>query len=68
MRDVKSGTFKTMIVNLLKNTRNNYGFGVTWNLEVTVEGVPEEASDDAVLAQISADNEEDASRQHSVEE
>ena len=67
MREVGSGTFQSMVRNLLRRTTNNHGFEVTWDLDVTVEGVPEEASGDDTHAQIFT-NDEDTVRQYPVEE
>ena len=51
LKDVKDGNFQDMVKKLMTDLRNNHGFGVTWDIGVTVEGVPEEASD-IVHAQI----------------
>ena len=47
LKDVKDGTFQDTVGHFLRGTTNNHGFEVTWNIDVTVEGVPQEASDRA---------------------
>ena len=55
LKDVKSGNLQTMVTDFVRKTKNNQGFGVTWYLDVEVEGVPEEASCDYSHAQIVTD-------------
>ena len=47
LKDVKDGTFQDMVAQFLRGATNNHGFEITWNIDVTVEGVPQEASDTA---------------------
>ena len=64
---VRRGALKSIVSDLLRAARNNHGFEVTWDLDVTVEGVPEEASGDDTYVQSPTD-EEETMRKHPVEE
>ena len=46
MKDVKNGVFLTLVNDVFKEAQNNLSFGSEWNVNVTVESVPEEASSD----------------------
>ena len=57
-----------MVKKLTTDLRNNHGFGVTWDLDLTIEGVPEEASGDYAHGCIVTDKEDEKPRRHVVEE
>ena len=57
-----------MFTNCVRDVKNNHGFGVTWDLDVTVEGVPEEASGDYGHPRIVTDKENGKPRKYLVEE
>ena len=64
---VRRGALLSIVSDLLGAARNNHGFGVTWDLDVTVEGVPQEASGGGTHVQSPTD-EEETMRKHPVEE
>ena len=55
---VRSGAFQTMATYFLRGATNNHGFGDKWDLDVTIEGVPQQASGDDMHAPIFTDEEE----------